>query len=79
MKILTYYYNYLVRMLFVEFSMEEDGDDFYRVIELSIDEVPKYSSDLIDDEFMEEIDSDSVIEIVENYLNDNGLPDQIIL
>lgn len=66
-------------MLFVEFSMEEDGDDFYRVIELSIDEVPKYSSDLIDDEFMEEIDSDSVIEIVENYLNDNGLPDQIIL
>jgi glutamate formiminotransferase len=66
-------------MLFVEFSVEEDGDDFYRVMELSIDEIQIYSTELIDDEFMENIDEDSVIEIVENYLFQNGLPDQIIL
>lgn len=66
-------------MLFVEFSVGEDGDDFYRVIELSIDEIPNYISEIIDTEYMESIDEDTIIEIVENYLNENDLPDQIIL
>ncbi len=73
------YYNEDNRRLYIEFSTDEDGDSFYRTLELSYDEVEFYSPDIISEEDLLEIDDDYVIELVNQYLIDNDLPDEIIL
>ncbi len=79
MNILEYYYNDTNRMLYVEFSTDEDGDNFYRVLELSFQDIEYYSPDIIHERDLDDIDEDFVIDILVQYLNDNDLPEQINL
>lgn len=79
MKILDFYYNDSNRMLYVEFSTEEDGDLFYRAIELHFNDVEYYSADIIYENEMDELEEFSVIEMLSRYLQDNDLPDQLNL
>jgi glutamate formiminotransferase len=71
-----YYQN---RRLYVEFSTNEDGDDFYRVLELVYDDIVYYSVDIIDENDIKDFDGESVIDIVDSYLKENDLPEQLTL
>jgi len=79
MNILEFYYNDTNRMLYVEFSTDEDGDNFYRVLELSFQDIEYYSPEIIYEIDLDDIDEDFVIDILGQYLNDNNLPEQLNL
>ncbi len=67
------------RMLYIEFSTEEDGDNFYRVLTLSFNDVEYYSPSIIIESDMGEIDEDFIIEVLEGYLKENELPEETSL
>lgn len=77
MIIREFYLNEETGNLYVEFSTEDDGDDFYRILELTADDVEYYSPSIIDDET--DVDEDFISEIVIEYLNHNDLPREEIL
>ena len=79
MNILEYYYNDDNRMLYVEFSTEEDGDSYYRILKLNYDDIEFYSPEIIDEDDMDGIDEDFVIDVIKQYLLDNDLPEEISL
>lgn len=79
MNILEYYYNDDNRMLYVEFSTEEDGDSYYRVLKLNYDDIEFYSPEIIDEDDMDSIDEDFVIDLIKQYLLNNDLPEEISL
>lgn len=74
-----YYYNDNNRRLYVEFSTEEDGDKFYRVLELGFDDIVYYSPEIIDEVDLEEIDEDFIKDVVNQHIMENGLPEEKIL
>jgi hypothetical protein len=67
------------RRLYVEFSTEEDGDDFYRILELDYSDIVYYSIDIIDETDLRDLDEDLVIEIIKQYMEENELPEQLSL
>lgn len=77
MIIREFYLNEEAGNLYIEFSTEEDGDDFYRVLELSKDDVDYYSPSIIDEDV--EIDEDFVTDIILEYLKHNDLPTEEFL
>jgi hypothetical protein len=66
-------------MLYVEFSTDDDGDNFYRVLELAFQDIEYYSPDIIHEKDLDDIDEDFVVGILVEYLNDNDLPEQLNL
>ena len=74
-----FYYNDDNRVLYVEFSTKEDKDDFYRVLELSFDDIVFYSPDIIEEYDLNEIESDFVIDLIVEYLKENDLPEELSL
>jgi hypothetical protein len=79
MNILEYYYNDNNRILYVEFSTNDDGDSFYRVLKLVFEEVEYYSPEIISEDEMEDIDEDFIKELIEQYLKENDLPEELSL
>jgi hypothetical protein len=79
MNILEYYYNDNNRILYVEFSTNDDGDSFYRVLKLVFEEVEYYSPEIITEDEMEDIDEDFIKELIEQYLKENDLPEELSL
>jgi hypothetical protein len=79
MTIHEYYYNDNNRVLYVEFSTKEDGDTFYRVLELNYEDIVYYSPGIIEDGDLEEIDEDFIIELINGYSDENGLPEELTL
>ncbi len=79
MNILEFYYNDTNRMLYVEFSTNEDEDRFYRVLELGFEDIEYYHPEIIHESDLDDIDEDFVVEIVTQYLNENELPEQLNL
>ena len=72
-----FYYNN--RRLYFEFSTKEDGDDFYRILELHYNDIIYYSIDIIDEADIRQFEEISVIELIEQYLLDNDLPEELSL
>lgn len=79
MKIHEFYYNEDSRRLYVEFSTKTDGDKFYRVLELDFKDIEYYSPEIIDEQDLEDIDELFIVDLLEQYLEENDLPDEIIL
>lgn len=79
MKLHEYYYNDDNRTLFVEFSTKLDGDKFYRILELGYKDIEYYSPNIIIEDDLSDIDEDFVIDLINQYLLENDLPDEIIL
>lgn len=79
MNILEYYYNDNNRMLYIEFSTDGDGDNYYRVLKLNFEDVEYYSPQLISEDDMEEIDEDFINDLIEQYLKENNLPEELSL
>lgn len=77
MKIRDYYLNDETSGLYIEFSTKEDGDDFYRTLELAHDEITYYSPTIIED--LEDLDEDLISEIIVEYSKENDLPEEISL
>ena len=79
MNIIEYYYNDDNRMLHVEFSTNQDGDSFYRVLELILEDVMLYSPSIIHEDDTNNMDENDIIELIEQYLLDNDLPEELSL
>ena len=79
MKILEFYYNDDNRMLYVEFSTEGDGDSYYRVLKLDFEDIEYYFPDIIYEDDLENIDEEFVLNVINQYLLDNDLPEELTL
>lgn len=79
MKIHEYFYNDDNRSLYVEFSTKNDGNEFYRILDLEYEDIEYYSPDIITESDLEAIDKDFVIELITQYLKENDLPEAKIL
>ena len=77
MIIREYYLNEDTGGLYVEFSTNKDGDDFYRVIELTRDDIEYYSPTILDEDV--DIDEDFISELLFEYSKHNDLPEEEIL
>jgi hypothetical protein len=71
-----FYYNDDNRRLYIEFSTDDDGDNFYRVLNLGFEDIEYYSPEIIVEEDMEDIDEDFVIELINQYSKENDLPEE---
>jgi len=74
-----FYYNDDNRRLYVEFSTDDDSDNFYRVLNLGFEDIEYYSPEIIVEEDMEDIDEDFVKELIVQYTKENDLPEEKIL
>jgi len=74
MNIINYYYE--SRNLNVEFSTIDDGDKFYRILNLSFDDIQYYSPTIIIEKDLYDIDEDFVIDLINQYLKENDLPEE---
>ena len=72
-----FYYNN--RTLDVEFSTDEDGEDFYRILSLDYPDIVYYSDDIIDEGDIRDFEESSVIDIILGYLKENDLPEELTL
>jgi len=79
MNILEFYYNDDNGMLYVEFSTKEDGDSYYRVLKLDFEDIEYYSPDIIYEEDLNDIDEEFVINLINQYLLNNDLPEELTL
>lgn len=79
MNIHEYYYNENGKNLYIEFSTKEDGDSFYRILELEYQDVMYYSPNIVAEDEINEVDEDFVIELIEQYLLNNDLPEELSL
>jgi hypothetical protein len=70
---------YTNKTLYVEFSTDGDGEDFYRILSLYYPDIVYYSEDIIDEGDIRDFEESSVIEIIENYLKENDLPEELSL
>lgn len=77
MTIHEFYLNEETGGLYVEFSTKNDGDDFYRSIELTRDDIDYYSPVILED--MEEIDEDFISDLLIEYSKHNDLPEEELL
>jgi hypothetical protein len=77
MLIHEFFYNN--RRLYIEFSTKEDGEDFYRILELEYNDVIYYSTEIIDEADVRDFDENSVIDLLIEYLKENDLPEQLTL
>lgn len=71
-----YLYNDNNRTLYVEFSTEEDGDNFYRILRLTFEDIIYYSPQIMGEEDLDEIDEDFVIDLIREYGEENDLPEE---
>lgn len=71
-----FYYNDDNRTLYIEFSTDEDSDNFYRVLNLGFEDIEYYSPDIVIENDMEEIDEEFVIELINQYSKENDLPEE---
>lgn len=76
MKIHEYYYNDSNKILYVEFSTKEDGDSFYRVLEITYSDIAYYSTELITEDDIMDMDEDFLKDILFGYFNENDLPEE---
>jgi hypothetical protein len=79
MNILEFYYNDGNGMLYVEFSTEEDGDSYYRVLKLDLEDIEYYSPDIIYEDDLSNIDQEFVVNLINQYLLNNDLPEELSL
>lgn len=79
MKLINYYYDEDNRLLSIEFSLNEDGDDFYRTLEMEYDDIIFYSPDIVNDYDLSDIDKTFVKDLLKEYLKQNEPPEQLLL
>jgi hypothetical protein len=66
-------------MLYIEFSIDNDREETYRVLELTLEDVMYYSPNIIHENDMYKMEEDDVIELIDQYSTENELPEESIL
>ena len=77
MKIREFYLNDETEGLSIEFSTKKDGEDYYRILDLSYDDIIFYSPTIVED--LSEVDDEFIIELITEYSKHNELPEEINL
>jgi len=78
MIIIDLYYDQDEEILEVRYTLDVDSD-YYRSVKLTPHEIKYYSSTIIEDEDIPEIDEDSLIDILESYFNENEMGEEEFL
>jgi hypothetical protein len=76
MVILEFYFDDVRNGLYVEFSSKEDGDKFYRSVELSYSDIKFYSPVIISEEDLRNIDDEFIKDLLLEYFKENDLPEE---
>lgn len=76
MKILDFSYNEDSRALYVEFSLDIDGDDYYRSILFSFKEIKYFSPTIIQENDLHDIDDEFLFDLINGYLAENDPPEE---
>ena len=79
MKLINYYYDEINRIFSIDFSLKEDGEDFYRTLDLSYLDVEYYSPEIISEYDLIKTNKIFVKELLNEYLKENDPPEQLIL
>jgi hypothetical protein len=79
MRIHEFYYNEDTKRLYVEFSIESDYDKFYRILDLDYGDIEYYSPEIINEDDLMDVNKSFIIDLITQYLEENDLPDEIIL
>lgn len=79
MQIHEYYYDQDKRSLYVEFSTKQDKDKYFRRVDIIFSDIEYYSTTIITEQDMEDIDEDFVVEFLEQYFKENEYPEEEIL
>jgi len=79
MKIHEFYYDEDCRNLYVEFSTKQDSTDYYRILELDYNDILYYSPEILDDYELKKLTKHQIIDIINQYLTENDLPEQLTL
>jgi hypothetical protein len=79
MRIHEFYYNEDTKRLYVEFSIESDYDKFYRILDLDYGDIEYYSPEIINEDDLVDVNKSFIIDLITQYLEENDLPDEIIL
>lgn len=66
-------------MLYIEFSIDNDREETYRVLELTLEDVMYYSPNIIHENDMYKMEENDVIELIDQYSTENELPEESIL
>ena len=74
-----FYYNEDNGTLLVEFSIKDDGDEFYRELKLELDTIVFYSPTIFDEIDLLTIEEDFISDLIKEYLKENDLPEQLSL
>ena len=78
MIIIDLYYDQDEEILEVRYTLDVDSD-YDRSVKLTPHEIKYYSSTIIEDEDIPEIDEDSLIDILESYFNENEMGEEEFL
>ena len=70
------YYYEDKKTLYIEFSTKKDGDDFYRILELGYEDIEFYSPNMFYESDLMDIEDYFILELIEQYLLDNDLPEE---
>lgn len=75
MRIIDFYYDEGLRIMFFEFSTWKDGDNFYRSLQMDYDTINYYSPNVVDEDELTEVDESFALELLDEYFKENDLPD----
>jgi hypothetical protein len=76
MTIHDFFYNETNRMLLIDFSLKNDGDNTYRSLQLNFEEILYNSPTIINEKDLFNIDTDFIIELLDQYLSTNEPPEE---
>ena len=75
MEIFEFYYDDMEQDMVILFNINADSD-LHRRINLSLDELMYYSPVILEEEDIVDCDEDTVLEILNEYLKENDLPEE---
>ena len=75
MEIFEFYYDDMEQDMVILFNINADSD-LHRRINLSLDELMYYSPVILEEEDIVDCDEDIVLEILNEYLKENDLPEE---
>jgi len=75
MEIFEFYYDDMEQDMIILFNINADSD-LHRRINLSLDELMYYSPVILEEEDIIDCDEDIVLEILNEYLKENDLPEE---
>lgn len=75
MEIFEFYYDDMEQDMVILFNINADSD-LHRRINLSLDELMYYSPVILEEEDIIDCDEDIVLEILNEYLKENDLPEE---